>query len=86
MKSGKFDSSIELDDREFDVMVFWEGSSDRGDRWTPPDRWMDITKVEFVGEWPEGLSKDEFKRICDRNLDRWYDVAWDAYYDCEGVV
>lgn len=83
MKSGKFESSVEISDQEFDVMVFWEGSDDRGDYWTPPDRWMEITKVEFVGDWPEGLSEKQFKFICDHNLDRWCDMAWDTYHDNE---
>ena len=75
---GKFKDFIVLDnDDELDVIVEYTATVDRCDQWTPPCSEVEIEGVELVGDWPEGLSQDEFKRACKRAEDRHCDRAWD---------
>ena len=81
MRTGNFEDYIYLeDDTELEVNVQWEGVNDRGDRWTPPYNEMTID-VELVGDWPEGLSKEEFNAAVKSAEYRFIDRAWEDFRD-----
>lgn len=80
MANGRFEDFICLiDDTEFDVMVTWEGYRDRGDRETPPWDEMEV-EVELIGDWPEGLTKQEFDATVKRSTDRLLETAWENFH------
>jgi hypothetical protein len=73
-------------DEEISVIVEYSADVCKGDYWTPPVSEMTIEKVEPEGDWPEGLSQEEFDRVCKRALDRHTEEAWDdlqMYYENE---
>lgn len=82
MRTGNFEDYVCLDDEnEIEVYVEWEGYVDRGDQWTPPWSEMDLTKVEPIGEWPEGLTQQEFDATVKRSTDRLLETAWENFHE-----
>ena len=86
MATGNFESWIEINDETFPVSVHWEGyyesARGMGGPWedsSPAESEMNIEKVEFIGDWPEGLSKEEFDSVCQEAEDRLIEAAWDDH-------
>jgi len=87
VKRGYFDTTIELPDgSEHDVRVSYEGYYQRAkvdglpEDCYPAEGGMEITSVEFIGEWPEGLGEVEFNKLCDRFKDRLTERAWEDFH------
>ena len=82
-----FETTIEIGDEEYEVRVVWEGyyqpakTTGAPENCYPEEGEMEIVKVEFVGEWPEGLSQEEFDSICTDQYSRLIDLAWEHYHD-----
>ena len=88
METGDFKTTIEIGDDEYEVRVTWEGyyepARGMGGPWeysSPAEGEMNIEKVEFVGDWPEGLSQQEFDALCKDENDRLIDLAWENYHE-----
>ena len=87
MKRGYFDTWLTLpNDDEVTVRVQWEGSylpariSGPIENCHPEESEMEIVDVEFVGDWPEGLSADEASDLAESSMDRFLDLAWENYH------
>lgn len=89
MATGNFEDTIELSDgTEIEIHVEWEGyyepARGMGGPWedsSPAEGDMEITKAEPIGEWPEGLSKEEFDAVLEAAEERLIEKAWDEYHD-----
>ncbi len=90
MKTGQFETWLQLpDESEVDVIVKWEGTYERAYISGPPENCypetseMEILSVEFVGDWPEGLTQKEFDALCKKAEDRFLCRAWDQLKNSE---
>ena len=89
---GQFSDFIEIAGEEFPIVVHYDGyyEAARGmsGPWedsSPAEGDMEITKIEFAGDWPEGLSKPEFDAACEDAADRLEEAAWDDYHASKDV-
>jgi len=83
---NEFVSWVEVGDEEIPIVVQWEGYYQREKISGPPEDCypaegeMEITHVEPAGDWPEGLSADEFALAVSKAQDRLTEAAWDEYF------
>lgn len=86
-KTGNVVTYLNLpDDTEMEIRVYWSGFYEPAkvygpwDDSHPADGDMEITRVEDVSDWPEGLSIKEFAQLVSEQEARLIDVCWEDFH------